>query len=74
MAKSCKEGTGANLRRSGSDGYRFKTWCQQGLFAVESPLKCTLPLVICIHNINSCVDVLVDCTFALRERDVTSAQ
>ena len=45
----------ANWRRSGLQGHRFETQCQQGLFAVESPLKCTLPLVICINNINSCV-------------------
>ena len=29
--------------------------CQQGLFNVESPIKCPLPIGICIHNINSCV-------------------
>ena len=56
MAKSCKKGMASNRRRSGSEGHRFKTRCQQGLFAVASPLiKCTLPLVICIHNISSCV-------------------
>ena len=33
----------------------FKTRCQQGLLAVESPLKCTLPPVICMHDINSCL-------------------
>ena len=54
VAKSCKEGAAAN-QRSGSEGHRFETWCQQGCLAVESPLKCTLPLVICKHNINSCV-------------------
>ena len=48
-------GTAANRRRSRSEGQKFKTWCQQGLFTVESLLKCTRPLVICIHNINSCV-------------------
>ena len=26
----------------------------QGPFTVESLVKCTLPLVICVHNINSC--------------------
>ena len=55
MAKSYKEGTAANQRRYGSEGHMFKTRCQQGLFTAESPLKSTLPLVICIHNINSCV-------------------
>ena len=55
MAKSCKEGMAANRRRSGLEGHRFKTRCQQGLFTVESALKCTLPLVIFIHNIKSCV-------------------
>ena len=52
MANSCKEGTAANQRRSGSEG---QTRWQQGHFAVESTLKSTLPLVICIHSINSCV-------------------
>ena len=33
----------------------FETWCQQGVNIVESPLKSTLLLVNCIHNINSCV-------------------
>ena len=46
MAKSSKEGKAANRRRSGSEGHRFETHCQQGLFAVESLLKSTLPLVI----------------------------
>ena len=55
MAKSCKEGMAANQRRSGSEGHRFESRSQQGHFAVESPLKCTLPLVICIHNNNSFV-------------------
>ena len=55
MAKSCKEGVAANQRKSGLEGQRFETWGQQGLFAAESPLKCTLPLVICIHSIISCV-------------------
>ena len=70
MALTCKEGTAANQRRSGSEGHRFKTRCQQGLFPVESPLQSTLPLVICMYNINSCVG-LVDSTFALHVRDVT---
>ena len=55
MGKSCKEGTTTNQRRSGSEGHRVEIWCQQGLFAVESLLKCPLPLVICIHNVNSCL-------------------
>ena len=53
IAKSCMKGMAANQRRSGSEGHRFKT--QQGHFAEESPLKCTLHLVFWIHNINSCV-------------------
>ena len=52
MAKSCEEGIAANQRRSGSEGHKFGTWFQQGLFTEESPLKATLPLVICIQNIN----------------------
>ena len=39
----------------GSEGHMFETWCQQGVNIVESPLKSTLLLVNCIHNINSCV-------------------
>ena len=62
MANSCKEGTAANRRRSGSEGHRFKTLCHQGLFTVESLLKCTFPLVICTHNINSCVRC-IDCLY-----------
>ena len=69
MAKSCEEGTAANRSRFGSEGHRFKTPCQQGLFTVESPLIFTLLLVICIHKIKS-----FDCTFALHVRDVTRAQ
>ena len=68
MAKSSKEGMAANQRKSGSEGHRFETRCQQGLFAVDSPLKSTVPLVICIHNINSCVG-LVDSTLSLHELD-----
>ena len=76
MAKSYKEGTAANQRRSGSEGHRFKTCRQQRLITVESLLKCTLPLVICIHNINSCVHQrnLVLYIFGLHVRDVTWAQ
>ena len=36
VAKSCKEGVVVKQRRSGSDGRRFKTRCQQGLFSAES--------------------------------------
>ena len=36
MAKSCKEGVVVKQRRSVSDGLRFKTRCQQGLFTGES--------------------------------------
>ena len=53
--KSCREGMAANQRWSGSEGHRFQTRSQQGLIVLESPLKCTLPPVICIHTINSCV-------------------
>ena len=37
MAKSCKEAMAANQRRSGLEGHRFKTWCEQGLFVEEFP-------------------------------------
>ena len=49
--KSCEEGTAANRRRSGLEWHRFKTQRLKGLFTAESPLKCTLPIVICIHHI-----------------------
>ena len=55
MAKSCKECMAANQRRSVSEVHKFETPCHQGLFAAESLFKCTLLLVICKHNINSCV-------------------
>ena len=55
VAKSCKEGTATKQRRSGSKGCKFKIWCQEVLFTVESLLKSTLPLVICLHNNNSWV-------------------
>ena len=71
MAKSCKEGTAANRRRSGSEGHKFETQCQQGLFTEESPLKSTLHLVISIHNINSCGRCIGYSTFALHVTDVT---
>ena len=43
----------ANLRRAGSEGCRFITCRQRGLFTAESLLKSTLPLVTCINNFNS---------------------
>ena len=52
IVKSC---TAAKQRRSGLEGRRFKTQCQQEHFTVESPLISTLTHVICIHNSNSCV-------------------
>ena len=64
MAKSFKEGTAANQRRSGSEGHRFKSWCQQGLFTAEIPLQSTGPLDICIYNIHSgvrCIGCLYIC-------------
>ena len=39
MAKSCKEGTAADWIRSGSEGHRFKAWCQQGLFCCKISVK-----------------------------------
>ena len=71
MAKSCKEGMAAKQRRSGSEGHRFKIWCQQELITAESLLKSTIPLVICVHNINYVSDSLVDCVFAVHKSDVT---
>ena len=47
--------TAANWKRSGSEGQRLKTWCQQGLSTAESSWKSTRSLVICKHNISSCV-------------------
>ena len=41
MPKSCKEGAAANQRKSGSEGPRFETLCQQGIFILESLLKST---------------------------------
>ena len=52
MAKSCEEGTAANQRRSGSEGHRFITRCQQGFSKAKSPLKSALLLLICEYNIN----------------------
>ena len=48
-------GTAANWTRSGSQGHRFKTRCQQRVSAAKSSLKSALLLVICINNFNSCV-------------------
>ena len=48
MEKSFQECMVAKWRRSGSESHMLKTPCQQELFAVESPFKCTIPLVICI--------------------------
>ena len=55
--KSCKEEMAAKKRRSGSGGHRLQTRCQQELFIAKYMLKMypTLPLVIGIHNMNSCV-------------------
>ena len=63
MAESCNEGNTANQRKSVSEGHRYKTWLPKRLFTAESPLKYTLLLVMCVHNINSCVRHLVECTF-----------
>ena len=74
-AKSCKEGTAANQRRSGSEGHRFETRYLQRLFTVESPLISTLPIVKCVHNINSYMRLMVDCTFiclTLERSDMSS--
>ena len=35
-------------------GHRFKTRCQQGLITSESPLKFTIPCVICIGWLHIC--------------------
>ena len=56
-----KEGTAANRRRSGLEGYRFKTWCHQWLFTAESLLKISLPLVICVYNTNTWIGWLYIC-------------
>ena len=56
-------------RISGSEGCRFEAWCQQWLSTEASPLKSTLPLVICTRNVN-CEKYW----FTLRARDVTWAQ
>ena len=50
----------ANRRRLRLEGRRFKAWCHQGLFSLESLLKCTLTVVICLHNINSSVRCTID--------------
>ena len=61
MANCCKQDMAANQRRSESEGHRFKTWSQQGLFTAESPLTSALLLVICLQNIS----VYVRCTSGL---------
>ena len=45
-----KAGAVAHQRRSGSEGHRFETWCQQGFFTAESPIRSTLPLLITSQN------------------------
>ena len=72
MAKSCTEGTATNQRRSGWEGHGFETQRQQRLFTVESLLKSTFTLMICIHNIISCVKWIVECTFALETSTMSS--
>ena len=52
MAKSWKEGMATKRRRSGSEGCKLKTRCQQGLFTAESLLISTLLVPISVHNIN----------------------
>ena len=82
MANCCKEDMTANQRRTESDGHRFKTSYQQGLFTAESPLTSTLLLVICVHNISEYVRCTgtphihtdMDCTCASHPRDGSWAQ
>ena len=50
-----------NRVKIGSECHRFETWCQQRFFTVESQLKSTLHLVICLQNINSCIGWLYIC-------------
>ena len=50
---------GCKQRRSWSEGLRFKTWCQQGLFTEESPFISTFLLEICVYKINPCVRSIV---------------
>ena len=52
MAASCKEVTAANQR---SGRWHIRTSVPAKTFTVESPRNSTFPLVICMHNINSCV-------------------
>ena len=42
LAKSCKEGTAANQRRSGLEGHRLETHCQQGYSVKMYPSSCDL--------------------------------
>ena len=46
MAKSSKEGTAANRKRSGSEGHRFETQCYQGLITMESTLRLVIRLTV----------------------------
>ena len=52
--KTCKEGTATNQRRSGSEGHRFETLWEQGLFTMESPLKIYLSSRDMYTDIKSC--------------------
>ena len=47
MAKYCNEGAAAKQRRSGLEGRRLETRCQQVLLTAKSLLKSTHLLVIC---------------------------
>ena len=55
MTRYCKEGAGAQQRRSRSEGWMFATRCQLGFMLWNLGLQLSLSLVLCIHNINSCV-------------------
>ena len=65
MATSCKGGMAGNQRGSVSEGHIFKTWCQQGLFTLESLLWFIFKITIQVW------DALDDFTFALHVGDVT---
>ena len=69
MAKSCKEGKAGNRRRSGLEGHKFKTCCQQGILSGVSVKICPSSW-ICKLNIISCVR----CTFTLHVREASWAQ
>ena len=55
VANPFKEGTSAKQRRSGLEGRRLKSLGLHGLFTAKSLIKSTLPRVIWIENIHSCV-------------------